>query len=577
MATTGRRRARKSRKRLSATEKEQRQREQGFKVQINTIFKNAGFQQIATRNHEFTFAGRTGEIDSLFLFENILVVSEDTCLSTANLKDHINAKAVFFRHILDHAQAFIEFLEREFEAFKAARNPEYDRSEYRLVFLYCSQNQIQEKDRQPHGHITFFNITTIRYFQALTKVIHRSARYELFKSFKLTPEDIGHTTGAPWHVYSGFLLPEAPSGFPKDYKIATFYIDPDTLIRLAYVLRKDNWEDRDGLYQRMLIRSKIASMRQYLAAEERVFVNNVIVSLPNTTRLLDPDGRTISPAAITKTTPVQIDLPKRFDSIGLIDGQHRVFSYHEGTDESEAVIKAKRVKQQLLVTGIVFPTHIDELQKRIFEAKLFLEINDKQSRAKGDLKQAIQTIVEPYHPVAIAKSIITRLAKDGPLAGLLQDHYFGDGKIKTTSIVSYALRHIVGFAGDPPQHSLYNIWQQENKARLRDQPPDSSLRDDYVAFCAEHINDLLSGFKRAVGVKGWWSSDMKKSRALTITTINGLIYCLRILLEKGQTGSQSYYFTKFDRLRIDFSPSRFKYKSSHWKSLGLRLYDDCFK
>jgi len=55
--------------------------ERRFKISINTIFKNAGFQQIATRNRNFTFKEVTGEIDNLFLFENILVVSEDTCTS----------------------------------------------------------------------------------------------------------------------------------------------------------------------------------------------------------------------------------------------------------------------------------------------------------------------------------------------------------------------------------------------------------------------------------------------------------------------------------------------------------------
>ena len=127
----------------------------------------------------------------------------------------------------------------------------------------------------------------------------------------------------------------------------------------------------------MLIKEKIKGMRKYLASEKRAFVNNVIVSLPRDTRLLDDKGQTISPSRITRTTPVTISLPQRFDSIGLIDGQHRVFAYHEGNDDAEPIIKLKRVKQQLLVTGIVFPNAIDDLAKAEFEARLFLEINDK--------------------------------------------------------------------------------------------------------------------------------------------------------------------------------------------------------
>ena len=446
----------------------------------------------------------------------------------------------------------------------------------RAMYAYCSLNHIDDTHMAPHPHVVFFGITTIRYFAALAKVIHRSARFELFKFFGLRPDDIGHSAGEPRREYVGFLLPECASGFPKDYKIATFYVDPQTLIELAYVLRKDSWVDRDGLYQRMLIKDKIRGMRTYLSSENRAFVNNIIVSLPKDTRLLDDKGQTLTPSKITRTTPVTISLPQRFDSIGLIDGQHRVFAYHEGNDEAEPIIKQKRVKQQLLVTGIVFPNNIDDLARLEFEAKLFLEINDKQSRAKGDLKQAIQTIVDPYNPVAVAKSVVTRLARSGPLAGLLQDHYFGDGRIKTTSIVSYALRHIVGFTGDPPEHSLYNVWAHRKKAELCKQS-NSVLREEYVSFCADHINTLLSAFQQVVSPQGLWTPDIRVSRALTITTINGLIYCLRMLLEAGRTGDRGYYARRLQRLTIDFSPSTFRYKSSHWKSLGLKMYEECFQ
>ena len=36
------------------------------------------------------------------------------------------------------------------------------------------------------------------------------------------------------------------------------------------------------------------------------------------------------------------------------------------------------------------PDGINDLEKTKFEAKLLLEINDKQTRTKGDLKQAIE-------------------------------------------------------------------------------------------------------------------------------------------------------------------------------------------
>jgi len=574
--TLKRTKKRKKQRKLSPEERVRRDTERRFKVRINTIFKNAGFEQVPTRNHQFTFEGRPGEIDNLFLFENILVVVEDTCASSANLKDHINAKAVFFSHLRSHQNEFIRFLEQEFTGFKEKAFSQYDPGDYKVIYAYCSLNHIDDLHMAPHSDVVFFGNTTLRYFEALTKVVRRSARFELFKFFGLKPDDIGHNVGKPRRDYQGFVLPETPSGFPKDYKIATFYIDPQTLIELAYVLRKDSWLDKNGLYQRMLIKDKIKGMRKYLASESRAFVNNIIVSLPSDASLLDDKGSTVMPSKIQRTTAVTISLPQRFDSIGLIDGQHRVFAYHEGNDDAEPIIKVKRGKQQLLVTGIVFPDHIDDVAKMKFEAKLFLEINDKQSRAKGYLKQAIQAVVDPYHPIAIAQSVVMKLARSGPLAGLLQDHYFGEGRIKTTSIVSYAMKHIVGFMEDPVEHSLYAIWKHEKKADLRKQNS-GILREEYISFCADQINNLLSAFKEVISPQRLWTADIQVSRALTITTINGLIYCLRMLLETGKTGDQAYYARRLKHLKTSFSPSRFRFKSSHWKSLGQEMYKECFE
>ena len=44
-----------------------------FKNKIKKLFISAGFQQIKTENHHFEIGYRRAEIDSLFIYENILV------------------------------------------------------------------------------------------------------------------------------------------------------------------------------------------------------------------------------------------------------------------------------------------------------------------------------------------------------------------------------------------------------------------------------------------------------------------------------------------------------------------------
>lgn len=556
-------RSKRKRSKLSAKVRHERLRERQFKVSINTIFKNAGFTQISTRHRHFDFDGQRGEIDNIFVYENLVVICEDTMTSASGLRDHLNKTGLFTARLSSRETQFLEFAFNEFPTLRQAVDPKYASTECELRYVYASFHDIKPQHLSAHRHLTLLSRTSLRYFAVLSRTIHRSMKYELLKFLKVPLANIGLLAGRQAKEYLGFVLPEIPSGFPPEFKVVTFYMDPQTLLELCYVLRKDSWEDREGLYQRMLVRTKIQSMREYLATRDRAFVNNVIVSLPERTRFHDMDGETVSPSKIRKTDMYYVTLPYEHNSIGLIDGQHRVFSYHEGADQHEANVAAKRGKQQLLVTGIVFPKSWSGEKRLQFEARLFLEINDKQTRARGDLKQAIEVIVSPFTATAIAKSVISGMARNGPLGGLLEDHYFGEGQIKTTSIVSYALRHLV-VPKEGVEDSLYKLWGGDKRRFARDA---SKQRGEYVEFCVNEINRFIDGFR--VNVKeGFWTAERKSSRALSTTTINALIYCLRLLVAANRTGTFEHYKMGFSNMDVDFRPGAFLYKSSHWRSLG---------
>src|SRR6185436_1333639 len=111
---------------------------------------------------------------------------------------------------------------------------------------------------------------------------------------------------------------------------------PESLTELGYSLRRDSWMDAEGLYQRILSPSKIRKMRAYLKNENHVYVNNIIVGLPADVQITDPAGARIALEGLTRVVVVKVILPAKFNSIGLIDGQHRVYSYHEGKDAFES-------------------------------------------------------------------------------------------------------------------------------------------------------------------------------------------------------------------------------------------------
>ena len=88
-------------------------------------------------------------------------------------------------------------------------------------------------------------------------------------------------------------MPEEKSKFDEGYKIVSFYIDAESLLRRSNILRQNGWRDLEniGHYQRMLETSKVTSMRRYLSEKNRVFINNIIATISaDKIKLYDKDG-----------------------------------------------------------------------------------------------------------------------------------------------------------------------------------------------------------------------------------------------------------------------------------------------
>jgi hypothetical protein len=291
-----------------------------------------------------------------------------------------------FDNILTDVPRFLQIARNLYPQLPGHLNDIYDDSHYHVQIMYIPLHEAAKETIDSCPSIVFLQGGLKKYFFVLGKTIQRSARVEFFSYLKLNLEDVGHgilTASKQSHHYAGQLLPDTMSSFPPGYKVVSFYADPESLIAGAYVLRRDGWRDSSHLYQRILVRSKIAKMRRYLIDQKRVFVNNIIVTLPSNTALNDPKGKgtNIPEKDLNKAQAIIVSIPVGYSVIGIIDGQHRVFCYHEGDDALEPKIALHRKRQHLLVTGIIYPPDIKEKARLEFEARLFLEINDTQRGA----------------------------------------------------------------------------------------------------------------------------------------------------------------------------------------------------
>lgn len=544
------------------------------------IFQRIGFNWIKSDGIEFTFDGRTGEIDDILIFDNILIIAEYTTGKPSF--SHLASKSVLYEKIRSNSKNWINEYCNLNSSFKTAIDTsEYKPNEFQIFICYASLNGADEELVNAFPDYRFLDGTNLGYFDALSKTIHRSAKHEFFNYLNVDIQKLGdriHKTHEDSKNFNGYLLPEKNSGYPEGFKVVSFYADPDTLLEISYVLRKDSWRDTDGLYQRILINGKIKSMRRYLTDLKRVFVNNIIVTLPKETILNDPrTSRNVDHTKLTKVTEVKLAIPLQVNMIGLIDGQHRVFAYHDApNDPLDKVIAKQRKVQNLLVTGLIFPPEWGDSEKSIFEAKLFLEINDTQARAKTLLKQSIEVTLHPFSTLAIAKEVINRLSRSGPLNNLLQTNFFDPPiKIKTSSIVSYGLKPLVKTDGID---SLFSSWKNVDKALLIDAKYDAlkrkSLLDAYIEYCAKEINIFLIEAKLSIGPEKWLVSTAKDKQLLGSTTINGFLICIRKLIETNNLLGKTHYQKKLVSInKVNFS----NYTSSQWKSLGDAIYNNCFK
>lgn len=578
------RKRRKNKKVLSALEVQQNLQ----RSEIRNLMKNIGFTRMPKVDaKEFVFEDRTGELDDIYFMGNVIILMEYTVGSPGS---HLLAKKVIFDKINNNPRGFIRFLIKEpkFKDFAAALKKQvlehYSIGQLQVKIVYVSRLPISGEHKKNLEKVCFFDYYIVKYFESLSKTIKRSCRFEFFNflelDFSKIEDTIKSTTTDSTDGFWGHILPEEHSSFKEGYKLISFYMDANSLMRRAFVLRKDGWRHKDsiGLYQRMVVAKKIKSMRKYLHEKRRVFVNNIIVTLPlDKIKLFDKNKKELTldkhgnfrSEGITKVTPTIVKIDNEPNIIGIVDGQHRSFAYHEGDDIYESTIAKIRDVQNLLITGILYPEE-EEQEKRIkFEAELFLEINSTQSGAKSELKQAIEYILTPFSTTSIAKEIVNKLNESGPLGTMFEEFWYEKSKIKTASIISFGLKPLIKFDGED---TLFKLWKEPAKQKLKSRK-DYKLLKEYKEFCSEQIRNIFIGLKANIPVENWKTSRNDLSAILNVTTVNGVINCLRILVEKNKTGSPDFYRKQFPGV----SKFKFKdYKSSQYRRLGEDLYRKFF-
>jgi DGQHR domain-containing protein len=264
-------------------------------------------------------------------------------------------------------------------------------------------------------------------------------------------------------------------------------------------------------------------------------------------------------------------LPKEINSICVIDGQHRIFAHYESGIDNKQEQKISELRKQLhlLVTGLIFPSDMKQEERARIQSEIFLDINSNAKPVPPNVLLQIKRIKNPVADESIAQFIIEKLNKEGIFQNLLQISSLESGKIKTASIVRFALRYLVTITPSENKQSLFNYWEGDKEALLS---LDEKAIQEYVKFCATVLRSYFGALRK--NFKSFW--DNENSKLLSVISINGFIIALTRQLSVNGIHDFDYYDKKFNNLNIDFSKEQFPYTSSQYRKFSSQILTEAF-
>lgn len=546
-----------------------------FRRRIRSAFSGARFEYIPSADKETKIGNRKIEVDAIFVYENIMVLCEDTCAENAQAKrDHKLKKNETSQVIKEHFADFYNWLIVSFPEKKILiENHSVNR--FKVYFLYFSASDldVSEDDITRYAYLKFVSPQTLSYFEWITRCIHKSARFEIFRFLGLKNEDIGivASDSGMKKIKAPIIYPKEITGLRNNVRVVSFMMSAELLINTCYVLRKDNWEDSMYLYQRLVDKNKIKSIRQYLLSKGEAFYNNIIVALPDNVEFIDLANARKSINEISNLENVSLEISSEMNSICVIDGQHRIFAHYEGdaSDANETKISQLRKQLHLLVTGLIFPKDMSLIERAQIQSEIFLDINSNAKPVPPNVLLQIEMIKDPFSDIGLSRRILETLNKGGIFKNMFEMSSLDDSKIKIASIIKFALRYLVSIAPSDGNMSFYSLWDGDKDGI---QKKKDEAYNAYVKFCASALREYFGAIRHKFETE-WGNHD---SKLLSVTSINGFIIALTRQLSANGIKDFNFYTEKLSGWEYDFSKENFPFASSQYRKFSSVILYDVF-
>ena len=324
-----------------------------FEDEVWMIFERMGFKTMnADRSFKISYSGTSHkQIDVVAIDDEVCLLIE--CKATA--KEERNKD---WKTDLEAIKGFREDLFAEIRSKFPNRKCKY---------IFATKNYVigdQDQKRMADFQIANFDYDTLQYYKQLVDHLGNAAKYQLLGSL-FARQKIEQLDGKV----------AAIRGEMGNLTYYSFLIEPERLLKIAYVLHMSR-ANRLAMasYQRLIKKERLKAIRKFVNAGG-YFPNSLIVSIDagkNGVRFDLVKGKKGNIGSGRADLGI-LHLPNMYQSVYVIDGQHRLYGYSETEWAS---------KNSIPVVAFVNLPKDDQV-------KMFMDINQNQKAVSKSLRNTL--------------------------------------------------------------------------------------------------------------------------------------------------------------------------------------------
>lgn len=238
---------------------------------------------------------------------------------------------------------------------------------HKMLCVFATENY--EVGSADLGHlknqgIQYFNENTIQYYDSLGKQLGKSAKYQLLGNLFAGKDIDGMdtTTAAIKSKMGGMTY-------------FSFTVEPYKLLKIAYILHRNSAQPEEVLptYQRLIKKKRLNEIQKFVD-DGGFFPNSIIINIDENTpnfKLANKENQPLN----SESRIGLLELPHKYRSAYIIDGQHRLYGYADSKYEAKDSIP------------VVAFYNMDKTQ----QIKMFMDINEKQKAVPQTLRTTLNS------------------------------------------------------------------------------------------------------------------------------------------------------------------------------------------